>query len=45
MSEKKYYMILLLITVLGLASLTALLIFSYVLYKDCSIISYVANRG
>ncbi|WP_167562673.1 hypothetical protein WAA20_08830 [Butyrivibrio fibrisolvens] len=45
MSEKTFTKIIWIIAILGIISIAALGIWSYLLYKDCSIISYIANRG
>ena len=43
MSEKVYIRILIIIAALGVLSAAALLAYTYYLYGDASIISYIAN--
>ncbi|WP_161487282.1 hypothetical protein [Butyrivibrio hungatei] len=45
MDEKIFTKILVTITFLGIVSIVVLSVLSFLLYKDCSIISYIANRG
>ncbi|MBR4278515.1 MAG: hypothetical protein IKQ28_08765 [Lachnospiraceae bacterium] len=45
MKEKVFYRVLGIVTCLGILSMLLLLAFTIYLYKDCSIISYIANRG
>lgn len=45
MSEKLYNRLLLTMCIIGVLSVIALTVYTYILYKDCSIISYIANRG
>lgn len=45
MSKKTFNILLTAITVLGVLSVIALTVYTYYLYKDCSIISYIANKG
>lgn len=45
MSDKVFYRLLAVICALGALSVTALVVYTVLLYKDCSIISYIANRG
>lgn len=43
MSEKVYIRLFIIIAVLGILSVAALLAYTYYLYGDASIISYIAN--
>ena len=45
MNDKLFYRLLTIITVLGIASVAALVIITWLLQKDCSVISYIANKG
>ncbi len=45
MKNKIFYGLLAAVCVLGIISVIALVAYTYGLYKDCSIISYIANRG
>ncbi len=45
MSDKTFYRLLTAIAVIGAVSLLALLLRTAVLFRDCSILSYIANRG
>lgn len=45
MKDKLFCGILITVCALGLISVIALTAYTYVLCKDCSIISYIANRG
>lgn len=45
MKNKVFYGLLTAVCVLGIISVIALVAYTYRLYKDCSIISYIANRG
>ena len=45
MKDKVFYSILTSVCVVGIISVIALVAYTYALYKDCSIISYIANRG
>ncbi len=45
MNDKLFYRLMTIITVLGIASIIALVIYTYLLYKDCSVISYIGNKG
>ena len=45
MKNKVFYGILTAVCVVGVISVIALVVYTYALYKDCSIISYIANRG
>ena len=45
MNDKLFYRLLTVITVLGIASVAALVIITWLLQKDCSVISYIANKG
>ncbi|WP_155243695.1 hypothetical protein [Butyrivibrio fibrisolvens] len=45
MDNKTFLKIIILISILGIISIVVLGVWSYLLYKDCSIISYIANRG
>ena len=45
MKNKVFYGILTAVCVVGVISVIALVAYTYALYKDCSIISYIANRG
>lgn len=43
MSDKKFNIVLYSLLVLGIISVIILIIYTYYLYKDCSIISYIGN--
>ena len=45
MSKKTFNYIIAAVTALGIISVIALAVYTYLLYKDCSIISYIANKG
>jgi hypothetical protein len=45
MDDKIFYRILLVITAIGVASFVVIAVWTWFLYKDCSIISYIANKG
>ncbi|MBD5130491.1 MAG: hypothetical protein HDT43_11330 [Ruminococcaceae bacterium] len=45
MKDKVFYSILTAVCIVGIISVIALVAYTYALYKDCSIISYIANRG
>ena len=45
MKEKTFYRLLTAVIALGLVSIIAVVVYSYILYSDCSILSYIANRG
>ncbi|MBP1588229.1 MAG: hypothetical protein ILO53_07525 [Clostridia bacterium] len=45
MKQKTFNIILIAIMAAGLAGIIALLIYTYVLFKDCSIIAYIINKG
>ncbi|MCQ2458960.1 MAG: hypothetical protein MJ081_01165 [Ruminococcus sp.] len=45
MNDKLFYRILTAVTALGIISVFVLLFCTYQLYSDCSVISYIANRG
>ncbi len=45
MKDKIFYGILIAVRVVGVISVIALVAYTYSLYSDCSIISYIANRG
>jgi len=45
MNDKLFYRLLALVTVIGIISVIALTVYTWFLYKDCSIISYIANKG
>ncbi len=45
MNDKLFYRLMTIITVLGIVSIIALVIYTYILYKDCSVISYIGNKG
>ena len=45
MSEKTFMRVMTVVAVLGMISIVAMVVWSWVLYKDCSIISYIANKG
>ena len=45
MSEKTFMRVMSVVAALGMISIVAMVIWSWVLYKDCSIISYIANKG
>lgn len=45
MSDKKFQRWIAVISVLGCLSLLALLAYSWYLHQDCSVISYIANKG
>ena len=45
MKDKVFYGILTAVCIVGIISVIALVAYPYALYKDCSIISYIANRG
>ncbi len=45
MDNKTFLKIIAAISILGILSIVALSIWTYLLYTDCSIISYIANRG
>lgn len=45
MNDKLFYRLMTIITVLGIASVAALVIITWLLQKDCSVISYIANKG
>ncbi len=45
MKDKVFYGILTAVCVAGVISVIALVAYTYSLYSDCSIISYIANRG
>ena len=43
--DKTFNRLLYIITALGIISMIAIVAWSWFLYKDCSIISYIANKG
>lgn len=45
MYNKIFSRIVAVVCVIGIISVIALVVYTYALYKDCSIISYIANRG
>ena len=45
MNDKLFYRLVTIITVLGIVSVAALVIITWLLQKDCSVISYIANKG
>lgn len=45
MKDKLFYGLFIAVCVLGIISVAALAVYTYMLYRDCSIISYIANRG
>lgn len=45
MSDKAFKRIVTAIMVLGVISVIAITLYTVYLYTDCSIISYIANRG
>ena len=45
MKDKVFYSILTAVCIIGIIIVIALVAYTYALYKDCSIISYIANRG
>lgn len=45
MKDKVFYGILTAVCIVGIISVIALVAYTYALYEDCSIISYIANRG
>lgn len=45
MKDKTFYGIITTVCIVGVISVIALVVYTYMLYKDCSIISYIANRG
>lgn len=45
MSEKVFRRVLTVVSILGVLSVMLLLGYTYYLYTNCSIISYIANRG
>lgn len=45
MNDKLFYRLMTIITVLGIVSVAALVIITWLLQKDCSVISYIANKG
>ncbi|MBR1750646.1 MAG: hypothetical protein IJ740_07155 [Ruminococcus sp.] len=45
MREKTFHRIIAVITILGIASVIAMVVYTWLLYKDCSVISYIGNKG
>ncbi|MBO6307921.1 MAG: hypothetical protein J6N70_03580 [Oribacterium sp.] len=45
MKDKTYEKLVIIITILGTISVAALLAYTVILYPDCSVISYIANKG
>lgn len=45
MREKTFYRFLAVVTVLGILSILALFVYTWMLYRDCSILTYIANKG
>ncbi len=45
MSDKAFKRIVTMIMVLGVISVIAITLYTFYLYTNCSIISYIANRG
>lgn len=45
MSNKRFYRLLLAVTILGCVSVVLLVAYTWYLQSNCSIISYIANRG
>lgn len=43
MSDKKFNIILYSVLFIGIISVLFLIIYTFILYKDCSIISYIGN--
>lgn len=45
MKDRTFYRILTLVTVAGILSVIALVLATWLLYRDCSILSYIVNKG
>lgn len=45
MKEKTFYRLLLAVTILGCVSVVLLVVYTWYLQSNCSILSYIANRG
>ncbi len=43
MSDRLFKAIIAAVTILGMLSVVALVVYTYYLHEDCSIISYIAN--
>lgn len=44
MNEKVFHRLLIAVAAAGILSVIVLIVYTYFLYKDCSIITYIANR-
>ncbi|MBR6107538.1 MAG: hypothetical protein IKQ39_05980 [Oscillospiraceae bacterium] len=45
MNETVFRRILTAVTVLGILSIIALTVYTWLLYRDCSVLTYIANKG
>jgi len=45
MKNKTFYTVLFSVVFVGALSVIVMCIYTYILWQDCSILSYIANRG